>query len=532
MPIELRPHQQAAADAVEAALSQGIRRPLVNMCVAAGKSLTYAELARRALFRGQRTIIGSHTRELVEQNAEACRDLIPNAEIGINAAALDRRDWRGDIICFAVQSVYKRARMLGRIDNMIVDEAHLVAHTETGMYLQMWNDLGRPNLIGGSGTTYRMMGGSLVEGEGAPFDREVYVYSILNGIRDGYLVPPVSLETADNIDPSKLKTRNGEYTEESQDSQMIAMIDNHIMQMQYHGQDRRSWLIFEASTKAAHAMCERMNQWGIPTGLVLGKTPNAERRATIQAYREGRLRALVNLNALTTGFSVQETDLLVMRRRTKSRGLYEQMLGRCLRAIGGHIDISRQRGKIDAHVLDFAGNIEQHGALDDLIVSIKSKVRFTLCDSCGKRNPSGALRCWGCDETLMKNCPACLTAIPRDVVDCPHCGFDMRSGTRDPSGKLNEHATGAALLSAHRKGVKREGGWIPIRFAWEDAVDDGEGNRWELPEHLKQFAASARWIRPPPNLALLIPNGASRTSVQQVMANGNQLLVPMPPVVI
>ena len=75
--IELRPHQQAAADAVEDSFRAGVTRPLVDMCVAAGKSFTYAELARREIERGGRVIVGAHTRELVEQNANACRALGP-----------------------------------------------------------------------------------------------------------------------------------------------------------------------------------------------------------------------------------------------------------------------------------------------------------------------------------------------------------------------------------------------------------------------------------------------------------------------
>ena len=67
--IILRPHQIAAADAVEAAWREGVERPLVDACVAAGKSLMFAELARREMARGGRTIICAHTRELVTQNA-------------------------------------------------------------------------------------------------------------------------------------------------------------------------------------------------------------------------------------------------------------------------------------------------------------------------------------------------------------------------------------------------------------------------------------------------------------------------------
>jgi superfamily II DNA or RNA helicase len=74
--ITLRPNQIEAADAVEDAWRAGTMRPLVDSCVGSGKSLTMAELARRGgcVANGRLSSL-AHTRELVEQNAGACRAL-------------------------------------------------------------------------------------------------------------------------------------------------------------------------------------------------------------------------------------------------------------------------------------------------------------------------------------------------------------------------------------------------------------------------------------------------------------------------
>jgi len=355
--ITLRPHQKDAADAVENAWRNGIKRPLVDACVAAGKSLVFAELARRAWARNERTIITAHTRELVEQNANACRMLMPDVHIGINAAALGERTWRAPVICAAIQSVYKYARNFGVISVALGDEAHLWPHSEAGMYHELMRGFPDARIAGASGTVFRLQGGSLVEGEGAPFDVVVYRYSILDGIRDGYLCPAFSIGADDKIDEAKLSVdRMGEFSGASSDKQMIVAIDNHIAQMVHHGAERRSWLVFEASTKSAEAMAKRMADWGIPTGLVLGKTGAAERAQLIESFRSGKLRAMVNINALTTGFDVPQVDLLVMRRPTKSLGLYIQQVGRALRTIGGNIQASVAAGKSDCSVLDFAGS--------------------------------------------------------------------------------------------------------------------------------------------------------------------------------
>lgn len=130
--MKLRPHQIEAADAVEQAWRDGIARPLVDACVGSGKSLIMAELARRGWARGERSLILSHTRELVEQNAKACRAL--GLTCGINAAALGERTWRAPVISAAIQSIYKSANAFGPIDNIFIDESHLLPHSQQGMY--------------------------------------------------------------------------------------------------------------------------------------------------------------------------------------------------------------------------------------------------------------------------------------------------------------------------------------------------------------------------------------------------------------
>jgi DNA repair protein RadD len=244
----------------------------------------------------------------------------------------------------------------------------------------------------------------------------------------------------------------------------------------------------------------------------------------------------VNVNALTTGFDVQQVDLLVMRRPTQSLGLYIQMIGRVLRTIGGNITASVAAGKADGAVLDFAGNIDQHGPLDFIQVK-ETKAKLVPCESCGARNSRAAAKCWSCNATMLKNCPACLEAVARDVLDCPHCSFDMRSG---PSGsgesapKLLETPSGADLIRAWSKsGVEREGGWVPIRKCYrspDGIIIATDTRRATVAGQMESHATAARWARFAGEQvdSILIPNGQSRTSALQVGTDGRALVVPLP----
>jgi DNA repair protein RadD len=534
--ITLRPNQIAAADAVEDAYRIGMTRPLVDSCVGSGKSLTMAELARRAWLRGERTIILAHTRELVEQNAEACRKL--GLQVGVNAASLGERTWRAPVISASIQSVYKSARSFGPVQNIFTDEAHLIPPSDNGMYREFRREFPSARFPGFSGTVYRLQGGSLVEGEAAQFEKVVYTYSIVDGIRDGYLVPAFTAPTYDAIDVSRLRVRQGEYTGESQDAQMIAQMDNHCAQLVQHRDTRRGWLLFEASVKAAKAMTERLNQWGIRAVMVVGEMSDAERTRNIQMFRSGQAQALVNKDVCTVGFDVQHVDLLAMRFKTKSLGKYVQIIGRLLRTIGGNIEASIAAGKADGILFDWGGNVDDHGPLDFLRPKLIG-AKLVSCEACGKRNGSAAVKCWNCDEPIHKLCPGCLANIPKGTLDCPECRHDMRLGTVEgaaPRGaKLLETPSGAALIAAFRPVSEKAGGWIPIRKTYSKGEDmfalDNNGTEWALPSALSNHAIDARWIRGEGGAVagLLKPNGASRTTVLQVTVGGAVLPVPMPP---
>jgi DNA repair protein RadD len=529
----LRPHQSATVQATMDAWRNGCMRPLNVLCVAAGKSLSIAELCRLNCERGERTVILVHRPELAKQIKAAC-DML-GVPCGINAAKLGERTWRAPVIVAMINSVYTNAHSFGIVSNILIDECHMIPFAFSGMYREFLRGFPHARIAGFTGTPFRMQGGSLIEGEAALFERIVFTYDIVDGIRDGYLVPGFSAPALDQVDVTGLKKVGGEYTGASQDAQMLALMDSHVAQMKTGAADRKSWLIFEASQKAALAMGERLNAWGIPAGVVIDKTKNRE--AIIDAFNAGRLRALVNVDTLTTGFDSQRIDLICMRRKTMSLGLYIQMVGRGLRTIGGNIEKSIAAGKSDCVFYDFASNISTHGPLD-FIRPKDTKSKLVSCESCRARNSVAAVKCWNCDEPIHKLCPACLVNIPKGTLDCPECGHDMRVGGGDAAPKpqkLLETPSGAALIAAFRPVSEKAGGWIPIRKTWEQdgaaVALDNNGDRWELPEALRAHAVDARWIRGEAGAVagLLKLNGASRTTVLQVTVSGAVLPVPMPP---
>ena len=96
---------------------------------------------------------------------------------------------------------------------------------------------------------------------------------------------------------------------------------------------------------------------GAEVGTVFGNTIAFERARMLDDFRKGKLKYLVNVNVLTTGFDAPNIDCVSLVRPTMSPGLYYQMCGRGFRL---------HPGKQDCLVLDFGGNVLRHGPVDQV----------------------------------------------------------------------------------------------------------------------------------------------------------------------
>lgn len=129
---------------------------------------------------------------------------------------------------------------------------------------------------------------------------------------------------------------------------------------------------------------------GVRTAILTGETDGVERKKIIEDYKNGYYRAIVNVGVLTTGFDAPKTDLIGLFLATKSLCLYVQILGR-----GSRI----APGKKDCKVLDFGGNIERFGPIDQIQVDYSiEKIKIgsepiKICPECGIANPITARFC-------------------------------------------------------------------------------------------------------------------------------------------
>jgi len=390
-----------------------------------GKSVVQAAFIERAFQDDPacRVLCVTHVKELIAQNWQRLRQIWPSAPAGVNSASLNRRDTRHPILFAGVQSIYKLVSRIDAFDLVIIDEAHLIPHAGEGMYRQLLAVMKERNpwikVIGLTATPYRLDSGLLVDGD--VFDGVAYELPMQRLISEGSLVEVISKGSLQRANLSAVHTRQGEFVDAEAEEAMMAVTEAALDEACNLAADRRGWLLFCVTVKHAHQVADSLIARGISSAVVTGKTPQSDRDAIIRDFQAGKVRALVNVKVLTTGFDAPRTDCLVSLRPTLSAGLWVQICGRGMRP---------SPGKENCLLLDYAGNIARHGPIDQI-------------QGRRKKSSSGEVH-----EAPTRKCPRCEARLHASLRVCPECGCAMPEP--DQAQKIGHSASDMAVLSSQK----------------------------------------------------------------------------------
>ncbi|MGZ9110957.1 MAG: DEAD/DEAH box helicase [Rhodoplanes sp.] len=107
----LRPYQQDCLDALSGAVAAG-RSSLGVMPTGSGKSLVIAGLMARLVEAGRRSLMLTHVRELIEQDAAAFERFAPGMDNGVFCRGLGRFELNSPVIFAQTQSLHARKHLL------------------------------------------------------------------------------------------------------------------------------------------------------------------------------------------------------------------------------------------------------------------------------------------------------------------------------------------------------------------------------------------------------------------------------------
>lgn len=381
---------------------------LLQLPTAAGKSIICAEIVRQVWDQWPdfhpRTVVLVPSKELAEQNAEKLVKLLPqNISVGFVSASLGKKQHLKDVVVATIGSIHKSAHLMGNIKIVIIDEAHLANNngSETGMYRRFLTELAKYcqfRVVGMTATAFRGDGVWLTDGDDPLFTGIACTVTMRQLLDDGYiapLVPPAPGAITTRIDTRNVGISQGDYKVGELSDVVETYLQGVADESVRLAADRRKWIAFTPSVANAQSLASKLAARGIFSHVVCGETPKQERETLIELFRQGDIRCLVTVLALSTGFDVPDVDCLIWCRPTRSPVLYVQGFGRACRIAPG---------KTDALVLDFTDTTERMGPVD--LVKGRAKKRkdgeapFVVCDNCGTRNHAKAMVCSECGAQI------------------------------------------------------------------------------------------------------------------------------------
>lgn len=405
--LQPRSYQVEAVSSLYQYFSAQNGNPVLALPTGTGKSVIIAMFLQSIFYQfpGQRVMVLTHVKELIQQNYEKLMSLWPAAPAGVYSAGLNRRDTHRKITFAGIGSVAKKADKFGHVDIVIIDEAHLVSPNDETMYQAFLNALRERNphmkIVGLTATPWRLGTGRITD-DGIFTDVcfDITGMQAFNRlIAEGFLAPLIPRQTKKVLDIKGVHMRGGELIA----SELQHAVDKYeitqaalreTLELAY---DRRHWLIFASGVKHACNIADMLNDMGVPTVAIHSKMGDAQRDQAILDFKAGKYRAAVNNNVLTTGFDFPGIDLIVVLRPTASTVLWVQMLGRGTRPM---------EGKENCLVLDFAGNTRRLGPINDPVIP------------CKKGAKAGG-------EAPVKLCGSCATYNHASVTHCAYCGAEF-----------------------------------------------------------------------------------------------------------
>ena len=365
--MTLRPYQQEAHDAIIAWIKKNTVPCCIEAATGAGKSHIIAEVADtiHAMSGGKHVLCLAPSAELVTQNADKFR--LTGAQCSIFSATVGEKSLRHPVVFGTPGTVINSIKRFGsHFAAVVIDECHGITPTVKSIIEEMKKVSPNLRVIGLSATPYRMGTGYIFgfwpDGKPVPpsktkdpyFEACVYRIQAHTLIEQGYLTKPTIGKTA----VEGYQTLDMQLNSRGQ-------FDMVAIDRAYHGQGRktsaiigdvvrqsaflRGVMIFAATVRHANECMASLPP--DMSALVTGETPKKERDNIIANFKAGKIKYLVNVSVLTTGFDAAHVELIAILRATESVGLLQQIIGRGLRI---------EEFKETCVILDYAENLPRH----------------------------------------------------------------------------------------------------------------------------------------------------------------------------
>lgn len=331
---------------------------MVQMPTGTGKTYVMAAVVKWFLdtySKGEVWLI-AHRKELVEQMEQT-----------LDRFALDYGEKDDELtakVRIRVLSIQWLTRNIGDLEKngfkpglIIVDEAH---HSLATSYQDVFIRNHKALKIGMTATPCRMKQASFR----TLFSRLITSPSIKDFILHGYLAPCNYVVIGEKSTEQQIvnlltdRSGDGDYSVKEMEEKLnvtdvIRRLYNSVVKYAYG----KKGIVYAINIDHAKAIAEYYNALGIKAVALDSKTAAKTRKKAVEAFREGELDCLVNVNLFDEGFDCPDVEYIQMARPTLSLAKYLQMVERGLR-------INKKDPKKVCMIIDNVGNYRKFGLPD------------------------------------------------------------------------------------------------------------------------------------------------------------------------
>lgn len=407
----LRPYQTDLQNLSRLSFQKGNKAPLVVAPTGAGKTVIFADTAKRAAQKGHRVLILVHRQEILEQT------LSKLYAMGVTAGKISAgsRMTTNQIQVAMVQTLARRISYARKPDLIIIDECHHSLAKTWGNILSNWP---KAFVMGFTATPCRLTG----EGLRSVFDDMIIGPTIATLVEDGYLTFPVIKKPPKEVS-LKLHVTRGDFDRKEQSQQLssrkiVGNVIDHYREYLW----KEPTVCFVPRLDYGEMMAKKFREVGLNAMLVQGgQKYRPDRERGIKGLTDGSVHIIMSAEVISEGVDVPVMTGAIMLRRTMSLAMYLQMSGRPLRPVYAKgYDLNTKEGRLLAisrgpkprsYILDHVGNYYLHG-------HVLAERDWSL-DSV-RHDPRKE------DPPVITICPRCEGVWPGKPKMCPECGFEFK----------------------------------------------------------------------------------------------------------
>ena len=334
--IQLYDYQREMSERIEAAF-RSCQSVMVQMPTGTGKTILLAEVVKREKGKVKNPCVWIvvHRRELVEQIKETLDTMLNSySSTPDTTTSLLSDDSR--IKVMSIQWLSRHYQEMEEIPSLIViDEAH---HAVAKTYKEVMDAFPESKKLGLTATPCRLTRRGFTD----LFDVLLQSWSAKKFIADGWLslydYMSIREDSEDWRMVNSLKKRgaDGDFSLREMSEKMnvqpsIKRLCDTVMRYAAN----KKGITYAIDIAHAEHIAEAYRQHGINAIAISSKTPNDERRLTIDKFKAGQIQVLVNVDLFGEGFDCPDVEFIQLARPTLSLAKYLQQVGRGMRVFEG-----------------------------------------------------------------------------------------------------------------------------------------------------------------------------------------------------